>query len=249
MKKTIFISTLSSLVVVTCVCASTANAQTPSPAERREERKTELKETMTSAAKTRADQEIDRRITAMKALIERINKVKRITEEQKTVLTAQLQTNIDNLTTLKAKIDADTDAATLKTDKQSIVDSYRIFAVVMPQVEVIAHADNILQMVESMNANTITLRAKAEEKGKDLTTVQALIDDRQAKLDDATAQATKAISTVLPLTPGSYPGSKDTFMSARDMLKTARTDLQAAHTDMVKIGQTLKLTSTEGTKK
>ena len=170
--------------------------------------KTELK-------RERAYQEIDRRIEALNQLIERINKIKRISEEQKTSLVAQVQAEITSLTNLRTKIAADTDLATLTADKKSIVDSYRVFVIFMPKITIIAHADAIIETAELMktkNPSTETL----------------------VKITEAINQANSAISKVINLDPSGYPGNKSELQSARSMLQVARQDLKSAW-EMIKI--------------
>ena len=189
-----------------------------------------------------ADKEIDRRITALNALITRINGLKRVTDDQKTALLVQVQAAITDLTNLKAKVDADTDPATLKADKQSIVTSYRVFLLLIPKVEIMAHADLVLQLASQMTINDTTVQTKiqaAQDAKKDVTSITALLTDRQAQIADAQTKAQGAITSVSPLKPEDYPGNKSTLTSSRDQLKVARQDLTNAYQDLVKINTAL----------
>ena len=69
----------------------------------------------------------------------------------KQALSANITTQITGLATLKAKIDADTDGTTLKTDMQSITDAYRVFALVLPQGRIAAAADREVTLVSMMS--------------------------------------------------------------------------------------------------
>lgn len=189
-----------------------------------------------SRLKTRADNEITRRVSALTKLQDRINSIKRLTSDQKTSLTSQVQDQITALDTLKAKINADTDIATLRTDVQSIVKSYRIFALYIPKMYIIAHADRLLDIIDVLTG----IEGKLQARGGS----QSLLSDMTAKLADAKTQATNAIDAVLPLTPDGYPANKTTLSSARTMLVTARKDIQAAHKDGQQIRQALMVTPT-----
>src|SRR5260370_39951459 len=83
--------------------------------------------------KERAGKEIDRRVASLMKLIDRVNAIKRLSTTQKSTFTAEIQVQITNLNNLKAKIAADTDLPTLRIDVQSIVQSYTIYALFMPQ--------------------------------------------------------------------------------------------------------------------
>lgn len=192
--------------------------------------------------KTRADNEITRRVDALNRLIDRLNGIKRLTSTQKTDLTSQVQDQINALNTLKAKVDADTDLAVLRTDVQSIIKSYRIFALFIPKTYIIAHADRLLDVVDILVGIQGKLQTRidtAKTAGNDVTSMQNLITDMTTKLTDAKTQATNAINAVLPLTPDGYPGNKTILQSARTMLVTARQDIQAAHKDEQQIRQDL----------
>lgn len=184
-----------------------------------------------SRLKTRADNEITRRVNALTKLMNRINEIKRLTTDQKASLTSQVQDQINALNTLKTKIDADTDIAILRTDVSAIVKSYRIFALFIPKTYIIVHADRLLDIVDNLTA----IQAKLQARGGS----PSLLADMTTKLTDAKTQATNAINAVLPLTPDGYPGNKTTLQSARSMLVTARQDIQAAHKDEQQIRQEL----------
>lgn len=195
-----------------------------------------------SRLKTRADNEIARRVNALTKLMARINDIKRLTSDQKTTLTTEVQDQINALNTLKTKIDADTDIATLRTDVQSIVKSYRTYALFIPKTYIIVHANRLLDIVDALTTIQGKLQTRIDEAkaaGNDTTAMQNLIADMTTKLADAKTQATNAINAVLPLTPDGYPGNKATLQSARTMLVTARQDIQAAHKDEQQIRQNL----------
>lgn len=234
MKKQILIVVASLLFGVTGVMAQTPTAVASKAAVRQD--------AVISRLKTRADNEITRRVNALTKLMTRITDVKRLTADQKTNLTSQIQDQINSLNTLKAKIDADSDIATLRTDVQSIVKSYRIFALFIPKTYIIAHADRLLDVTDVLTGIQGKLQTRIDSlksAGNDTTAMQNLITDMTAKLADAKTQATNAISAVLPLTPDGYPANKATLQSARTMLVAARQDLAAAHKDEQQIRQDL----------
>jgi len=188
--------------------------------------------------RTRALAEIDRRLKALAGLIERINNLKRLTADQKSSLTSSIQEQIASLTDPRAKIQADTDLATLKTDIKSIVDSYRIFALFMPKVHIFVVAEVELNYADRLSELAIKLQTRIEEaknSGQDVASLQTLLTEMQSKISEAKIQAQKVIDTVIGLTPDGYPGNKTTLESAREMLQTARQSLQQARNDASQI--------------
>lgn len=199
-------------------------------------------DTIISRLKTRADNEITRRLDALTKLISRIGDMKKISTDQKTALTADVQGQIDAMNTLKTKIDADTDLATLRTDVQSIVKSYRIFALFIPKTYIMARADRLLEVIDLLTGIQEKLQTRIDALktgGTDTTAMQKLITDMASKLGDAKTQITNALTAITPLTPDGFPANKTTLQSARAMLVTARRDIQTAHADEQQIRQAL----------
>ncbi len=198
--------------------------------------------TVVDKLKEKANREIDRRIAGLTRLIELINRIKRITDSQKTDLTTQVQNQITNLQALKTKIAGDTDIATLRADVQSIVKDYRIYALFIPKTYIIANADRLLDIADEMVQISGRLQTRIDalkSAGKDTTQMQSFMTDRAAKIADAKTQAQNAINAVLPLLPDGYPANKTALQNARTMLQTARADLRAAQKDAQQIRQLL----------
>ncbi|HSA83356.1 MAG TPA: hypothetical protein VLF20_00535 [Patescibacteria group bacterium] len=192
----------------------------------------------TASLQERADKEITRRITSLQKLITRINEFKKISSTQKASLTSQVQTEIDALIALQEKIAAGTDQATLKEDVQSIITSYRIYAVFIPKIHLLGSADRILTIADEMTTHAEILAEKiaAEEaKGTDVTDAEALLADMQTKITDAKAQAQSAITSATAITPEGYPENKTDLQNVRQQIITAIHDLNTARQDARKI--------------
>jgi len=172
-------------------------------------KRAEMKIKAATLKKDKATNEIDRRVVSMNKMIEKINSIKRITEIQKNTLVSQVNAEIAKLTALKTKIQNDLEQAALNEDKKSIVNSYRIYALFMPKMTIIAHADSLLNLVELMSAKNPTGEAAI-------------------KIGEAKTLATGAISTVIGLTVDGYPANKTQLELARRNLQKARLDLVSA---------------------
>lgn len=204
--------------------------------------------TRISNVKSHAEQEITRRVTALNALGARIQDMIRITTDQKTAFVATIQTQITALTALQAKIAADTDIDTLKADIKSITDMYRIYMLVMPQIQINAAADRIQTTAIAMTTLADKLSARisdAKAKGKVVTTLETNLTDMNTRIADANTQATAAISMTASLKPDNgdktiEASNKAALKDARAKLKTARADLEAARKDAGTIVKALK---------
>lgn len=186
-------------------------------------------------AKTRAGKEIERRITALNRLLTRITSMKKLTPDQIATFTSQIQTEITNLTNLKAKIEADSDLKTLQEDIKSIVTSYRIYALFIPKLSLIAAADRIGAITDKLGSISDKLQTEIQQVqslGKDVSSIQDAFDDLQAKIADAKVQYNAVIAEVTPLAPEGYPGNKSVLTDAKSKLKTGTDDLKAAQQDV-----------------
>lgn len=244
MKKIFFILIIIATPFLTGQKVDAEDATRGAKITQRVERREEISANVTTRLKEKAYKEIDRRIASLTKLIEKVKAVKRLSESQKTTMVGQIQTEITTLTALKTKISGDTDIATLRTDVQSIVKSYRIYVLYIPKMTIIAHADKILNLIEGEIATLTTkLQARIDEaksKGTDIISLTTLMSQRKTKIDEATAQATNAITKVTALTPEGWPGNKTELQAARDMLQVARKDINDAQKLAGQVREALK---------
>lgn len=190
--------------------------------------------------KKKANKELERRIKALTHLITVINKFQKVSAEQKASLTAQVQTQIDALTALRAKINADTDLATLRVDVASIKKDYRIFALFIPKIHIMANADRLLETIQKASTLADNLEKRIEEektKGTDVSALESLLISMRSHLAEAKTQTESALSTVTPLTPEGYPANQAELKKAREMLRLGHAQLVLARQDGRKIMQ------------
>jgi hypothetical protein len=198
----------------------------------------DVKANFEQRAKERAGEEIDRRITALNKLVTRVDDKKRVSQDGKDNISATAQSQIQLLTTLKAKIESD-DTTTLKDDVSTITKTYRIFALVIPQGAIKAAADRIDTTVDLMTAFGTKLNTRindAKTAGKDVSALESAYTDFTAKLADAKVQAQAAVDETVNLQPdngdqATMTANKTALMDARAKLQAARKDLQAARAD------------------
>ena len=185
-------------------------------------------------ARTRAAQEIERRIEALTKINVRIGGVTKISDQFKANLNTNIQNQITALTALKVKIDGDTDLNTLKTDVQSITKSYRIFALIMPQTHIAAMADRTATAINIMIGIGNKLQTRLTEMqnaGADVSAIIATLSDMGAKISDAQAKAQAAVDVTATLVPDN--GDKDKMAANKAALTEGRDNLKEAHQDLV----------------
>ncbi|MCL5411317.1 MAG: hypothetical protein M1150_01060 [Patescibacteria group bacterium] len=194
--------------------------------------------------KTKAENEINRRLVSLNKLTQKIISIKKLSAAQKASLNSQIQSEITALTSLKTKINGDVDVATLKEDVKAIVTSYRIYLLYIPKIHLLAAADIMSETAEKLASLSAKLEIRIQQAqaiGKEIVSTQATLSDMQNKITEAGQQYQKIESAVLPLAPAGYPGNKTILQSARVLLQIGHQDLQAAWKDAQKISQDLKL--------
>jgi hypothetical protein len=183
---------------------------------------------VTAKLQERADKEIDRRTDALNKLQEKIQGMKKVSTASKATFTTTVQGQINLLENLKVKIEAAADAATLKTDVQSITKAYRIYALILPQMEITAAADRLASTSDALSAYVAKLQTRimtAQTAGKSVASLQTLIDEMNTKIADAKARAASALSGIAGLKPDN--GDKTVMASNTTALKAARDNIKA----------------------
>jgi hypothetical protein len=182
---------------------------------------------------SKGDAAIAKRIASLNALNTRIQSLKNVSASEKASISAEVQTNITGLTTLKAKLDADTDATVALTDAKSILGSFRIYALVIPQGYIASAADRVATVVGMMTDISSKLQARitAAPANANITAMQASLSDLNTKVADAQTNAQTAQNAVAGLVPDQ--GNATVQASNTAALKAARANIKVSTSDLV----------------
>jgi len=234
MKRTIVLSILFLMIGVSLSAQTTfAVSQTT----------TDTAQTRLDTIKTKGSQEIDRRLARLNTLSTKIAAATKLSATNKAALTTQVTTEISGLTALRTTLNAETTLAAAKTDAQSIISGYRVYALIVPKVYLVKVADD-QQANEAKVAALIprlqTALTNAKNAGKDTVTLQIQLDDASSKQQAAQAISSTIESKVINLQPTDYNSDHTLLSGDRDQLVTARTDLKTAVDDMAAVRDGLK---------
>ncbi len=170
---------------------------------------------------------VDARKAGIQALILRIQNMKNISDANRTSLITELQNDMTVLDSFKTKMSTTTSTSTSNQDASESLISTRIFALVVPKIQVLAAADRVGTVVSMMNAIGVKLESRIAGK----SSLQSTLSDFKAKLADATTQANAATDIVTKLT--SEIKDRGTLYANKTALQDARTKIQAAQQDLV----------------
>ena len=191
----------------------------------------DLPEHRLEAAKAVASGAATRRLLALRTLAAFAEGISRIGERDRGTRTDQLQSQVDGLTTLNAKIQGAVDPATIRADASRMVTDYRVYALTIPKARGIFATDlelraahRFLMLADRLNATVSQAQAKGKDTAKpvaDLTSLRNSI----AAVSDAVSPLPAAL---LALQPSGYPGTQGVLEQARLALRTGRARLADA---------------------
>lgn len=207
--------------------------------EKVQAKKEELQAKAVDRLRSIGNKMIDQRLTVLNKAIERVNKATRVSEGERSAIIAELNGHIDTLTTLKATIDAETDVDNLKALIKSIVNDHRIYVVVLPRTRgelAAGRANAVLVRLNALSGKMTRWMDAAKARGKDVSQVEALYQDFQARIADADSQVDAAMSHFQSMQPAAdTSAAKSHLESGKAAMHTARQDLKTAQQDLRKI--------------
>jgi hypothetical protein len=129
-----------------------------------------------AALRAFGDCEINRRFDTLTDLTARINASKVMTPGDASALKSEISSTRSGLTSLKATIDSETSLPALRADIVKIAADYRVYLLVVPQVNLVNGADGVVATgarFGDVNTKLAARIAAAKAAGKDTTKAQA----------------------------------------------------------------------------
>lgn len=168
-----------------------------------------------------------------------------ISSDQANALQADITTNQTGLTTLKTKLDQETDVKAARDDVKNVYVQFRIFAVVLPRDHRQLHIDQLVQLDAKLKGleNQLQQQISAAPAAKQVQ-LNKLYTDFKTQLTNAESQIDTAQADFPALTPVNFNTDHTTFETTLKNLsqaeQTAHTDLHQAAKDYHQIAQLLK---------
>jgi hypothetical protein len=182
------------------------------------------------------DCEIARRFTTLDNLASRVKGSRVLTSAHAAALSAEISSTRAGLTSLKATIDAETSLDALKAEVRRIATDFRVYVLVVPQVNLVNGADAVQAtkpIFDKINTNLSARIAAAKAAGKDTTLAQTNLNAMNTAVSQALALAAPLPAALLPLTPAQWNNGTagPVIKNARAALVQARSLIQAARKD------------------
>jgi hypothetical protein len=182
--------------------------------------------------KTAVSHRIDLRLVALNKDLTVVNDAQALTATHKSLLTTIITNDQSALTALKTKVAGETTLAALRADATSMVDDYRVFILVGPQVRLSVAGDvgdRAVGKAQQAHDKLATLVAAKKAQGKDTTQAEADLAAMQAAIDSAKSHLAGQVDTLLGIKPGPDGTAIRAAVSAvRSAIGAARADLLTA---------------------
>jgi hypothetical protein len=174
---------------------------------------------------------ITRRVLALRELTTAVKSIVRLSDADRSALSTQLQDQVNGLSSLNAKIQGDSDEATVKADAGRIVTDYRVYVLSIPKARSVVVSDIELNAADRLTKLADRLSNSIDQAGgKDTTKAKTDLASLRAKLAAATGTVTPLPAALLALQPAGYPGNRTTLEQTRTSLRTGRAALAEAAT-------------------
>lgn len=201
-------------------------------------RSAENQEKRLDKIKEHAKRLIENRISSLNNLLQRINNNSKLSTEEKTLLSSQVQAEIDALNLLKAKIEADTDIETARQNTRKIITDHYIYRVFIPKIQLLITIDNLQALSVKLSETTVKIQELIDrigDEGKDTTLLQSLLDDANSQLSSINTTLTNAKAKVMAINATNFQRQfaqiKQDLASVRNSFAKIKNDIGQMRTN------------------
>lgn len=183
---------------------------------------------------SRGNLEIERRLVTLNTLITKINSATKLTSSDAATLKSTVSGDITTLNTLKTQLDADTTVTAATADATSIITNYRVYLLVVPQVNLIKAADDQQVAEGKLSALATKLQSRInakQQQGTSVTTLQADLVALNSKTAAAQTVSSNIETTVIKLVPSDYNSNHSVLSGDRNQLVNAQANIKAAEAE------------------
>ena len=177
------------------------------------------------------------RITSLNSLKTKIQNNKNLTDTQKSALSAQIDGRVAALNALAGQIKAATTVDSVRQLDQSIYTGYRIYAIVIPQINRSITLDTLTAHLNTLNTTAFAkVQARidaAKAKNKNVTNWQNNLNAAKGMVAGVQSKIDTAMQKVSALQPSDYPAnSKTIFADVKTSITSIRKDILTMHANL-----------------
>ena len=193
-------------------------------------------------AKAAVTDGITDRLTTLGKLQTALAGYKDVPDAARDTLTRVLSSDVSGLTALKTKVAGETTVAAVRADGKAMVDDYRVYLLVAPEVH-LTHALDVenAALARLVKVHDALAGRLAKDPKADTAANKDLLADRNTAIQAADARIDGKAAALLALKPG--PDGKALTEAVKDVsgaAKDARADIKKAVTDAKQVRDALK---------
>lgn len=188
---------------------------------------------------TRANSLIASRLSSLNSLMTRVQGDTRLSSDEKSSLTSDIQTDINGLTALQTKIDADTDVTTARSDTKTVITNYYIYAVFMPKMRLLITLNNLqttTAYIQALETQLQSLVTTLQSQGKNVSQLTPLLSSITSQIQTINTTLSGDITSVEGISITSESGASSTFQKVRQdisqIVKTGFTQIRSDFSQM-----------------
>lgn len=192
--------------------------------------------------KKRADKMIEDRLSEANKLLMLIGQNQKLSTDEKTSLSKEIQAVIAGLNLLKTKVDADTNVSDALADAKQIIANYKIFAMFVPKIRLTITIDNLQALagkLQDLSSKLQTLIDNLKSEGKETINLQSLLDDINARLKTLISVSLTNDKTILVAVSVSTSNPQNIFTQVRKDLARIRVDFAKIRHDLALMRKSL----------
>jgi len=183
------------------------------------------------------------RTTSLNSAIAKVTANTYLTATDKSTILGILNADLAGMSTVAAKVAADTTVAQAATDYRTIFTGYRVYAVAIPQAHYAAAADSLTTRAIPRLTKTqqkLSALLSGRDASKSTPALQADLADMTSQIDKASSSLSGLASTALAVTPATYDGNHGVLAPVKASLAIARAALKQARSDAAAIVAALR---------
>jgi hypothetical protein len=193
------------------------------------------------AVKAHVNEAVANRLLTIQLLTNALGARPHVSSAHRSTLSNLFTSDTQGLTATNSEVQADTTCATAVSQGRTVVTSFRVYLLLVPQTRLTAAADT-----GSWAAGELAAAEPKLQAGVAAITDPSAKAEAEAALADLTSQVTQAAGdfsgvgdTVLAMTPPEIPGSESTLDQARTQVTSGREALAKALKDAATIAPLL----------
>jgi len=181
--------------------------------------------TIDPVARTAAEAAITMRLADLNARVTLVNQTPSIGASDRSALLSELNSTISGLQALNTTITNETSVTAFRTEAGDILSTYRVYALVLPQVHLVRASDEMTAVVipafQQLETDLQSRITAEQQQGKNVAVTTAAMTDLANQITAMQTDTSGVSATLLGFTPAQWNADHTIVSGPRHMLGSA----------------------------